>query len=99
MRSHVTTSLVSQGVPAGLAAKEATAISQAQGGNGSVQSIPHFVRLDFAYATRSVLLGMALAMGAAAVVGMIGLRRGVQEETEAQVGDPGLEGRAEAAGT
>ena len=79
-RSHVTSSLVSQGVPASLAAKDAAAISQAQGGNGSAQSIPHFVRLDFAYATRSVLIGMAVAMGAAAVAGMIGLRRGVQED-------------------
>ena len=95
MRSHVTASLVSQGVPAGTAAKDATTISQAQGGNGSVQSIPHFVRLDFAYATRSVLIGMAVAMAAAAVVGLIGLRPGRQQDPEgADVAD--LEGQSDA---
>ena len=81
-RSQVTTSLVSQGVPAGRAGHEASTIAQAQGGNGSAVSIPHFVRLDFAVATRSVLIGLAVAMGIAAVVGLIGLRAGVQEETE-----------------
>ena len=75
LRSQVTTSLVAQGVPAGQAANEAATIAQAQGGNGSVQSIPHFVRLDFAYATRSVLIGMAVVMAVAAVVGLIGLDR------------------------
>ncbi|MGD0392667.1 MAG: MFS transporter [Acidimicrobiales bacterium] len=98
-RSHVTSSLVSQGVPASLAAKDAATISQAQGGNGSAQSIPHFVRLDFASATRSVLIGMAVAMGAAAVVGMIGLRRGVQEDTDGRAVDPDFESHPEAAGT
>ena len=42
---------------------------------------PHFVRLDFAYATRSVLYAMAGIMAAAAVVAFVGLRRGVQEES------------------
>ena len=43
-------------------------------------SIPHFVRLDFAYATRSVLDAMAAIMAAAAIVAVVGLRPGVQEE-------------------
>ena len=64
------------------AAAEADAISQSQGGSGSASSIPHFVRLDFAYATRSVLFGMAIAMAVAAVVGLVGLRRGLQEEPD-----------------
>jgi predicted MFS family arabinose efflux permease len=81
MRSHLTTSLISQGLPPGKAASEASTIAQSQGGSGSVQSIPHFVRLDFAYATRTVLIGMAIAMAAAAVTGFFGLKRGVQQET------------------
>ncbi len=81
MRSHLTTSLISQGLPPAKAAREASTIAQFQGGSGSVQSIPHFVRLDFAYATRTVLIGMAIAMAAAAVTGLFGLQRGVQQET------------------
>ena len=50
--------------------------------SGSVATIPHFIRLDFAYATRSVLQVMAGVMAAAAIVAFLGLRRGVQEETE-----------------
>jgi MFS family permease len=40
-------------------------------------AIPRFVRLDFAYATRSVLLVMAGVMAAATVVALFGLRPGV----------------------
>ena len=50
LRSQVTSSLVSQGVPPDRAASQASKISQTQGGH--VGTIPHFVRLDFAYATR-----------------------------------------------
>jgi len=82
MRSRVTSSLVAQGVPKAAAARDANTISQAQGGSGGPASIPHFVRLDFAYATRSVLYGMAMAMAVAAVVALIGLRHGVQDDPE-----------------
>ncbi len=58
----------------------ASNISQSRG--GSVVSIPHFVRLDFAYATRSVLYVMAAIMAAAAIVAFVGLRAGVQEEAD-----------------
>ena len=67
LRSRVITSLVSQGASQGQAATEATKISQAQSGSGSITSIPHFVRLDFAYATRDVLHVMALIMAVAAL--------------------------------
>ena len=77
----MTSSLIAQGVSAARAHAEASSISQARGG-GSLASIPHFVRLDFAYATRSVLYVMAAIMAAAAVVAFAGLRAGVQEETE-----------------
>jgi EmrB/QacA subfamily drug resistance transporter len=104
MRSRVTSSLISQGTPARQAASEAASVSQSQGqsgsGSNSVASIPHFVRLDFAYATRTVFYVMAGIMAVAAVVALIGLRSGVQAEnlaaeddaagplTGASVGDP-----------
>jgi hypothetical protein len=48
------------------------------------------VRLDFAYATRTVLYAMAGVMAVAAVVALLGLRRGVQEgEPDAEGGDVG----------
>jgi MFS family permease len=80
MRSEVTTSLRSQGVPNARAASEALSISQSQGGRGSATSIPVFIRLDFADATRTVLLVMASVMATAAVVALLGLRQGVQTE-------------------
>jgi EmrB/QacA subfamily drug resistance transporter len=79
MRARITTSLIAQGLPSGRAHAEAARIAQSRG--GSVASIPHFVRLDFAYATRSVLYVMAAIMAAAAVTAFVGLRAGVQEET------------------
>jgi EmrB/QacA subfamily drug resistance transporter len=79
MHSRVTTSLVARGVSHAQASAEASKVAQAQGGS-AVGSIPHFVRLDFAYATRSVIEAMAAIMAGAAVVAFVGLRRGVQEE-------------------
>jgi MFS family permease len=87
-RSHVTSSLLAKGVPSARAHAEASSIAQSQGGNGAVGAIPHFVRLDFAYATRSVLYVMAAIMAAAAVVAFVGLRPGVQEEPPGEGGDP-----------
>jgi hypothetical protein len=79
MRSRITTSLIAQGLSSGRAHAEASHLSQSRG--GSVASIPHFVRLDFAYATRSVLYVMAAIMAAAAIAALTGLRAGVQEES------------------
>jgi EmrB/QacA subfamily drug resistance transporter len=82
MHSRLTTSLIAQGVPRAQASTEASHLSQSQGGGTS--GIPEFVRLDFAHSTRIVLLAMAGVMAAAALVGLFGLRRGVQvEEAEA----------------
>ena len=83
MRNRVTASLISLGVPSGRASAEASSLSQSRGGSGSVSSIPHFVRLDFAYATRTVLYIMAGVMAAAAIVALSGLRAGVQKEDAA----------------
>jgi EmrB/QacA subfamily drug resistance transporter len=82
-RSRVTSSLLARHVPSAQAHAEASSIAQAQGGNGSVASIPHFVRLDFAYATRSVLYVMAAIMAAAAIAAFVGLRAGLQEDPPA----------------
>jgi EmrB/QacA subfamily drug resistance transporter len=87
-RSRVTTSLLARGVPSAQAHAQASSIAQSQGGNGSAASIPHFVRLDFAYATRSVLYVMAAIMAAAAITALVGLRAGVQEEADATEPDP-----------
>lgn len=82
MRAHLTTSLIARGVPSGRAHAEASTISQSQGASGSLGSIPHFVRLDFAHATSSVLYVMAAIMAVAAVAAFVGLRAGLQEETD-----------------
>ncbi len=88
MHSHVTSSLVGQGLPHAQASAEATSIAQSQSSGAHPGSaIPHFIRLDFAYATRSVLYAMAIVMGAGAVAAIVGLRRGVQEEVETRAAE------------
>jgi EmrB/QacA subfamily drug resistance transporter len=77
MKSHVIASLVARGLPHAQAVRQATAISQSTGGN--VASIPHFIRLDFADATRTVFYVMAGIMVVAAIVARRGLQSGVQE--------------------
>jgi MFS family permease len=79
MQTHVASSLVRKGLPRQQAEGRASSISQSHGGR--VAAIPHFIRLDFAYATRSVLQGMAMVMAVAALVALVGLRRGVQTES------------------
>jgi EmrB/QacA subfamily drug resistance transporter len=81
LRDHITASLVSQGLPREQASVEAAKLSQSQG-SASGGTIPHFVRLDFAEATHTVLLGMAGIMAVAAIVALFGLRRGVQVEAD-----------------
>jgi EmrB/QacA subfamily drug resistance transporter len=78
-RSNITNSLIAKGVPAQAAAKTAATAAQRQGGSGSVSAIPQFIRADFASATQSVLYGMGVVMAVAAVVAILGLRRGVQQ--------------------
>ena len=46
---------------------------------------PHFIQLDFAYATQTVLYVMGGIMAAAAIVAIIGLRPGVQAEEAPEV--------------
>jgi hypothetical protein len=54
-----------------------------QGGNGNPAAIPAFIRADFASATRDVLYGMCVIMAIAALVALRGLKRGVQQDTQA----------------
>jgi EmrB/QacA subfamily drug resistance transporter len=82
-RSRITSSLIAQGLPGPDASAEAAKIAQLQGGNGNVAAIPQFIRADFAGATRDVLYSMAAIMAVAALIALRGLRRGVQEDTEA----------------
>jgi len=86
-QSRITSSLIAQGVPSSRAAAQASDISQAksQGGSGSgIASIPHYIRLDFAYATRTVFYIMAGIMAVAAIVAYVGLQRGLQAEPAAE---------------
>jgi EmrB/QacA subfamily drug resistance transporter len=84
MRSQLTTSLISLGLSSPKAHAQAAKLSQVTGGggsgNGGVGSIPHFFRLDFAHATQTVLYIMAAVMAVAAIVGFLGLQRGVQRD-------------------
>jgi EmrB/QacA subfamily drug resistance transporter len=83
-RSNITNSLVAQGVPGQAAAAQAARIAQLQGGNGNVSTIPQFIRADFAVATKDVLYGMGIVMAIAAVVAILGLRRGLQQDAAAE---------------
>ncbi len=98
MRSRLTTSLVAQGLPRARATALAAQLSQSgsssgSGGAKSTAAIPRFYQLDFAYATRTVLYVMAGIMAAAAVVAILGLRRGVQKEQPAAAGGDGDQAR------
>jgi predicted MFS family arabinose efflux permease len=80
MRDRVTTSLLAKGLPRHAAHNVAAKIAQSHSDSGGAGNIPHYVRLDFALATRSVLEVMAAIMAVAAIVAFVGLRAGLQEE-------------------
>jgi EmrB/QacA subfamily drug resistance transporter len=81
LRSRVSSSLVAQGVSPARASAEASRLGQPQGSGGSTATIPHFIRVDFAYASRTVFYIMAGIMAVACVVGFLGLEPGRQEQT------------------
>ena len=90
-RSHATASLVAMRYPANVAAKIAGTISQSQGqsaSGASVARIPHFIRLDFAYASRTVFYVMSGVMALAALVAFFALEKGLQVDTSESVADP-----------
>jgi EmrB/QacA subfamily drug resistance transporter len=77
LRNDLTSSLIEQGVPSAQAHHLASSVlSHGQGSGGTT---PLFVRIDFANATHAVLWVMAVLMAVAGVVGLVGLRRGVQQ--------------------
>jgi EmrB/QacA subfamily drug resistance transporter len=80
VRNHVTESLVAQGAPASQATQAAAQIAQGSGSTVT-RTIPAFIRLDYAYATRSVFITLGAVMTAAAIVALFGLRHGAQTET------------------
>jgi EmrB/QacA subfamily drug resistance transporter len=87
LRSLATSSLRAQGATpsqaAAGAAKAAAASSGASGSGGGAGAIPHFIRVDFAHASQTVFYVMAGVMAVAAVVALIGLQPGVQEDMTA----------------
>jgi EmrB/QacA subfamily drug resistance transporter len=85
-RSHLTTSLRAMGDAH--AAADANRISQSHQGNGSVGSIPHFVSLDYAHATETVLYVMCAIMAVAGAIALFGLQRGRQEVSSQGVEAP-----------
>ncbi len=84
-RSHLTSSLIAQGKSPSAAANLAATYAQSRGGRSG--PIPSWARLDFAYGIRTVLYGMAIVMVVAAVVALIGLRAGVQEDLPSSEGE------------
>ena len=80
MHDHLVTSLLAQGASQAKAEAEASQFGSGGSGGGSVTNIPHFVRLDFAQSTQTVLYSMAGIMAAAAIVAIVGLRSGAQEQ-------------------
>ncbi len=82
LRSRVTNSLVAKGLSSARAHALAARLAQSHGAGGALGAIPHFVRLDFAYATRSVLYVMTAIMAAAAIAAFVGLRAGLQEQEQ-----------------
>ena len=95
----VTSSLISQGVSSHRAAREASSISQFQGGgSGAAAAIPHFIRVDFAHASQSVFYAMAVIMAVAAAAGLLGLQGGRQKDTAGAGAIPGGADREAAAG-
>jgi EmrB/QacA subfamily drug resistance transporter len=82
LRSHVTSSLIHlKGLSPAAAAAAASKFGQGQSTPHGVSTIPAWYRLDFAYATRDVFYVMCGVMAVAAVVALLGLVAGVQEET------------------
>jgi EmrB/QacA subfamily drug resistance transporter len=89
-RNHVESSLGGLGVPQGKADAIAQSLSQSGGGSKSggfgkqagaqAQKVFEAVQHDFALASKTVFLVMAAAMAVAAVIALVGLHAGRQEQ-------------------
>ena len=81
LTSRISSSLVARGMPRSQADTVAARAAQvSQGGGSTGGTVPQFIRLDFAEATRTVFYVMAGVMAFAAIVAFVGLQRGRQEE-------------------
>jgi EmrB/QacA subfamily drug resistance transporter len=90
-RSHLDSSLVALGVPAAKARAAAAQFSASGSGSGSVSSIPQYFKADFAQSTQTVLYVMAAIMAVAAIIALIGLRDGLQQEVPEAVNQEATE--------
>jgi EmrB/QacA subfamily drug resistance transporter len=88
LRSHVTSTLISRFhvSPAHAAAVASTVGQSHNTSHGGSTVPPLWYRLDFAYATRDVFYVMCGIMAVGAIVALIGLVPGVQEETVESAG-------------
>ena len=94
LRSQVTSSLTSRGVPATRGRPRGRRHLAVPGQNArSAASSPHFIRLDFAAASRTVFYAMAIFLAVAAIVALAGLRGGGQEQPGDPPGSPEVKAR------
>ena len=96
--SRVRSSLLARGVPSDQASTQAHQIAQSHQAPAGGGHIPHYIQVDFAYATRTVFYAMAGIMAAAAIVAWFGLKGGVQAEDEADPAAPETPGAPAARG-
>ena len=92
MHKHVVASLEARGASPAQADQAASQVAQGRDSISGGGAIPLFIRLDFAEATRSVLTIMGAVMAAAAIVALVGLKRGVQTELVGDAAVPMQEG-------
>jgi hypothetical protein len=92
MQKHVVASLEARGASPAQADQAASQVAQGHDSLSGGGAIPLFIRLDFAEATRSVLTIMGAVMAAAAIVALVGLKRGVQTELVGDAAAPMQEG-------
>ncbi|HEY2576374.1 MAG TPA: hypothetical protein VGI74_08710 [Streptosporangiaceae bacterium] len=103
-RSHLVTRLQNLGLPPAAAHSTASALSSARG-SGPPSSVPaalarevlNAARTSLADGMRAVLYGMAAVMAVAAIVAMIGLRRGIHTATQTVAVESAAEAPGQAA--
>jgi EmrB/QacA subfamily drug resistance transporter len=97
-RSHLVTRLRGLGLPPAAAHSAASALASSRG-SGAPSSVPaalaakvyHAAQLSLADGMRAVLYGMAVTMGIAGIVAIVGLRRGIHVAADAVAAEPGTE--------
>jgi EmrB/QacA subfamily drug resistance transporter len=95
-RSHLVTRLLGLGLPSAAAHSAANLLSSSRG-SGAPSSVPaalaakvyRAAQLSLADGMRAVLYGMAVAMGVAGIVAIVGLRRGIHTAADTAAAEPG----------